>query len=146
MKIYLATKEPLEGYHSLFPGQGTPPKGFTNCSVNEFPGVSENEAEAVVVSEVLEKLDPEDVEKAVAYWVSRLAHGAILCITFRDLEETCQQIANRRHSVAELNEVVFANRSAHTADSLPGMLRALGLTVRSVIMDGAFCTVAAVRP
>ena len=44
MKIYLATKEPLEGYHSLFPGQGTPPKGFTNCSVNEFPGVSENEA------------------------------------------------------------------------------------------------------
>lgn len=146
MKVYLATKEPLEGYRNLFPGQSEVPPGFEKASVNEFPGVSPNELAELAVSEVLEKLDPEDVGRAVHYWAGCLAHGGVLYVTFRDVEETCHQVANRPHSVQELNQVLFSNRSAHTADSLPGMLREMGLQVRSVIMDGAFCTVTAVRP
>lgn len=117
------------------------------CSVNDWPGVSPNEAEEIVATEVLDFLPPHHVGEVFGYWVSRLALGGKLVVACADCLEAAHLVSLQDNPVEACNRLLYAGRqSAHSVESLAELFEQAGLKVTWKMVNGTRAIVEGVRP
>ncbi len=116
------------------------------CSVNDWPGVSPNEAEEIVVQNVLEFLPPAHVGEVFSYWASRLALGGKLTVVAVDFQELAWQAREAESPCDFANQTAYAGRqSAHTVETITGLFEHFGLKVVWKMLRGTQAVVEGVR-
>lgn len=117
------------------------------CSLNEWPGISPNEATEIVALGVLDHIPVSAVAEVFAYWVSRLAIGGSLHFSALDILETTYQLGSVTQNLVEsANTLLYGGRqSAHTVESLASLAQNHGLTVRWKCLRGVEAVIEAVR-
>lgn len=117
------------------------------CSVNDWPGVSPNEATEIVATLVLDLLPPHHVGEVFGYWVSRLALGGKLVVICGDCVEVAHQLSLSDRPVETCNKLLYNGRqSAHTVESLAELFEQAGLKVTWKMLNGMLAVVEGVRP
>lgn len=117
------------------------------CSINDFPSICPNEADEILALGVLEQLPPEICQPSVAYWVSCLAHKGRLTISVTDVEEVAHNILYGNESIDQVNAALYdGRRSAHTMQSLRGLVESLGMSVVHTFYQNTAAVIVCERP
>ncbi len=135
------------GYLNLDASIREPVDSRLPCSLNEWPGISPNEATEIVALGVLDHLPASSVAEVFGYWVSRLAVGGSLRFSALDILETTYQLGSITQNLVEsANAVLYGGRqSAHTVESLALLAESFGLTIRWKCVRGVEAVIEAVR-
>lgn len=115
--------------------------------------VAHGEADEIVVASVLEFVGPDEADRCLEHWVSRLRVGGTLTIAGADLVAVADLLATARLSEADANLVLYgAGRGdwdcKKALRSTRWMMSYMGrcLTIERVTIDGFRYTIVGKRP
>jgi hypothetical protein len=140
------------------PGTLTAPDGSPMPAPVEFAAVEDlrafgdavypGEADEVVVPAALDFVDPLLVDEYVAAWVGLVAPGGTLSLGGVDLLQLCDRVASGGMTDRQANQVLYGDgrRSSFSAATVAEVLRARGLVVERVLVEGLKYAVVASRP
>lgn len=145
MKVNLLLGRPelaRSGYLNLDASITQSEGGRVPCALNDWPGVSPNEAREIIANHVLEYVPVQNVVDVFSYWVSRLAVGGRLVVSCVDCAEVAFRLRYETSPYEICNELLYAGRqSAHTVESISQLFQDGGLKVVWKMLNGLVAVV-----
>lgn len=100
------------GYLNVDPAApAASPDARVRCELHDLSAlVDANEAEELVAMDILDRYTPDDVDRVLNHWLSRLSHGATITVGVVDVREVARNFLSNNLNIEQVNLLLHAGR------------------------------------